>query len=481
MDTVNTMRFAARDWLTLALGLALALLWREVFSLETMFGGDGPVIPALGAAVFTFAAWASALLAMGERAKWTKANIFTAACTLALAVSCAFQHDVTIRILSFFVILAGSVMCFLSLAGVGYYEITEPRALTEGVWDALRGIFKNWGKPFSALTALAPGDKKNVGGVALGLLIAVPVLIIVVSGLSSADAVFGSMFDGLLDYFADLDVATTFVRILWTALLTLVFFSALYFLRHEPRRAEGQEPLNGLPVSAHITILALLIVVCGVFAGIQFRYLFGGAEAAAMSGGWAEYARSGFFALVRTAFVVCIAALFCSRASRESVIARVLTLALVLLTFVMLASASYRLSLYIAAYGLSVTRVMAVWAIAAIGVCLALVGVKALKAGFRFWPCAAAIVLAMWTLLSFVPVNGLVASYNVDAYIDGRLDQVDVNYLYELGPEALEPLRELRARGLEWNLEGWPDGHLDTVIRNLENYESPHWTARLFG
>ena len=44
----------------LALGLVLALLWREVFSLESIMEG----VPALGAAVFTLCAWAAALLAM---------------------------------------------------------------------------------------------------------------------------------------------------------------------------------------------------------------------------------------------------------------------------------------------------------------------------------------------------------------------------------------------------------------------------------
>ena len=480
--TINPKpRFAPRDWLTLALGLALALLWREVFSVETMFGGDEPALPALGASVFTFAAWAAALLAIGERARRTRANAFASVCILVLAVGCAFQSNVEIRFLSFFVILAGSVLCFLSLAGVGYYDITEPRALTEGLYDALRGCFKNWGRPFAALGALAPGDRRSLGGVALGLLLGVPLLIVITAGLASADEVFGSIFAGLFEWLDGLDAATVTVRVLWTAVLTLCFFSALYFLRHEPRREEGQTRMKPLPVSALVTILVLVTAVCALFAAVQFRYLFGGAEPAAMSGGWAGYARSGFFALVRTAAVVCCVALGCSRASSESAAARILTLALVLLTFVMLASAAYRLYLYILAYGLSVARVMAAWAIAAIGVCVALVGVRAVRPGFRFWPHAAAIVLVLWTLFCFVPVNGLVADYNVGAYLDGRLDSVDVTYLYGLGPDALGPLRELRDSGLEWNDGRWPDSHLDTLIRDLESDVAPHWTAIVAG
>ena len=47
-ETKSANRFSSRDWLTLALGIALALLWREVFSFENLMYG----LPALGAGVF---------------------------------------------------------------------------------------------------------------------------------------------------------------------------------------------------------------------------------------------------------------------------------------------------------------------------------------------------------------------------------------------------------------------------------------------
>ena len=457
----------------LALGLVLALLWREVFSLESIMEG----VPALGAAVFTLCAWAAALMAMGRRARWTKANIYASVCILALGVSCAFQPDHIIRLLSFLVILAGSVLAYLALSGVERCAITDARILPDAFVDTFRGLFKNWGAPFRAVGALAPGDKKSLGGVALGVLIAAPILIIVISGLSSADAVFDSVFSGAVDWLESLDIFTTIWRALWTVLLALAFFSALYFLRHQPQRLESDtEPLR-LPVSALITVLALLVLICGVFAAIQFRYLFGGEEAAAMSGGWAEYARSGFFVLIRVAAVVCCAARGCSRASRENVAARVLSVVLVLLALVMLASAAYRLHLYVSAYGLSVTRVMAVWAIAAVGVCLVLGGVKSLPSTFRFWPWAAAIVLAMWTLFSFVNVHALVARHNVAAYLDGRLETVDVEYLKYLSPSALEPLYDLRAAVENGEAGSELSVPLDDAIEWLENWEARRWTA----
>lgn len=477
-EAKSANRFSSRDWLTLALGIALALLWRDVFSFENLLYG----LPALGACVFTLAAWAAVLLALGARAQWTRANIYIAAVVNLTALSCAFQQSGEVRLVSFLVIFCGSVMGFLSLAGVERCGVTEPGAIKEAALDFFRGIFANWGRPFRAVYALAPESRRSLGGVLLGLVIAAPLLAVVIYGMSLADAMFDIyVFQAVVSFVTNLGMGKLVLRTLSITFWSLVFFSALYFLRHEPRRTEPLVKLRELPVSTLVTVEALLAAACALFAAFQLEYLFGGEEAAAMSGGWAEYARSGFFSLVGVAAVVTATALACSRAGRRSAAARALNLALVLLTYVMLASAGYRLYLYVLAYGLSVMRLMAAWAILAIGVCLALVAVKSLREGFRFWPWAAGIFLAMWLCFAMLPVGGIVAKYNVDAYLDGRLGTIDVTYLYNLGPGSLEPLRELRDSGLPWNFGGWPDGHLDTLIGGLESGGDASWALSVLG
>lgn len=464
-------RFGRREWLTLLLGLAVALLWREVFAAYKLMQG----VPALGACAFTFAAWAAVLLVLGRRAKWTRANIFVAVTVLLTAVSCAFQWSEDIRLVSFLVIFCGSVMGFLSLAGTEHSAITEAGAIKEAILDFFRGVFANWGKPFRAVYDLVPKEKRTLGGVLLGVVIAVPLLAVVLYGMSFADEMFNAYVIGAITSLTDSErFWNSLIKGMDILIWTLVFFSSLYFLSHEPKRKEPLAKFDRLPVSALLTVEVLLTAVCGLFAAIQFKYLFGGAEAAAMSGGWAEYARSGFYSLVGVAFVVCAGALGCARAGRESVFARVLTLVLIALTFVILASAAYRLYLYVAAYGLSVLRVMAAWAIAAVGVCLVLVGVKTLRAEFRFWPWAAGIVLVMWMAFAFVNVQGLVVRYNVGAYMDGRLDTLDTEYIASLSPAALGALYDLREDA------DWPQ-QLDDAIKTLEQYPERDWALSVLG
>ena len=72
-----------------------------------------------------------------------------------------------------------------------------------------------------------------------------------------------------------------------------------------------------------------------------------------------------------------------------------------------------------------------------------LAAVKVLRPGFRFWPCFAALGLYGWVLFNAANVDARIADYNVDAYLGGRLPQVDIYYLGGLSPSALPALERL--------------------------------------
>ena len=444
----NPKAFSRLDWLTLLAGAVLAVLWRYGVS----YAG-GPLVmatlgqgAALGITVYTLAAWLAVALLLGRDALWTRESIFCCVCSLLLAASCALQYDGSVRFISCCFILAASVLGFLSLAGVEYYPRSDARARPAVLHDAVFAWFCNLHRPVAALAALFKGRGKTVFGVFVGLLAGLPLLALLVSQLAAADSVFSAMLDGFFSVLESADLQAQLISCLWLAFMALMTFSALFFLRHAPRRNsdDSAEARPQLPVSAGIVILALLAAALALFAAVQFKYLFGGTEAAAMSGGRAEYARGGFFALVRAAALITASILLCGRACEASRAARALAVILAALGFVTLASAACRLWLYVAEYGLTVQRVLAAWAIAAVGVWLALAGIKAAKPGFRFWPAAAAAALAMWTLFSFVNVHGLVADYNMDAFLAGKLESVDVVYLCDLSPAALDALYALR-------------------------------------
>ena len=468
-------RPSSHGWLLLPAAVALAMLWRAVFPLYQLIClalGDGG--PALGITAVTAAIWAAVLLFLGKSARWNAYNIFLAAGALLLALCCAVYGDASVRAVNCVLILCASALAFFSLSGVSGRVLTDARCTYEAVGLALRALFSRWGEPFRLLGSLfRGGGRGRVRGVALGALCALPLLLLCGALLASADAVFSGVFGSFADWLAELDALSALFKALDTLFFTLCFFSAIYFLCHPP--AEGapaaQEQAEESPERSavpYVTALTLLCALYALFAAVQFEYLFGGAEAAAMEGGWAEYARSGFMQLVLVAAVDLAVLLFCAVRAGHSRAVRVLCLLLAALTAVILASAFWRMRLYILAYGLSVLRAMTLWAMAFILCCLALASVKALRPGFRFWPWFAAIGLAGWIAFNLANVDARVADWNVDAYLSGGLETVDCEYLAGLSPDVLPALRRLSAAG--------PDARLSELIASLESRSPGAWS-----
>lgn len=438
------VRFKTGDWLALAAAFGLALLWPTVFGLNAVV--NFPRLPGLGAAAFIAAIWAAVLLYLGKGAKWNVWNICLVSGVGLLTLACCIYGDACVKLINFLLILCGSALAFFSLSGSAVNALLEIKVVPETVCLTIRALFGNWGKPFRALNGLKTDGNKRLHGVLIGLLIGLPVLALVICLLSEADAVFGGLFGALIAWADHFNTPRELWRVSRTLLYTLAFFSAIYFLRHTPERKVKNQAEQSTPTAAPFaTVLCLLDAVYIVFVVIQFAFLFGGTETAAMKGGFAEYARSGFFQLVAVSAINLAAVLVTTVFGGGKPLLRALSSLMLALTCVILFSAFWRMRLYISVYGMSLLRAMTLWAMAFIAVCLVLAAVKVWETAFRFWPFFAAIGLAGWIIFNFVNIDARIANYNVDAYLDGRLEEVDILYLSSLSPDVLPALERLQA------------------------------------
>ena len=172
-----------------------------------------------------------------------------------------------------------------------------------------------------------------------------------------------------------------------------------------------------------------------------------------MAGGWAEYARSGFFQLVAVAAIdlglVLLGTDAGRFASRGGKLLRAAFGLLLALTAVILFSAFWRMRLYIGAFGMSLLRLMTLWAMAVIAVGILTAGWKLARPGAGFFRAAGGFALASWCLLCLAGPCGMVARYNVNGYVSGQLRELDTVYLRQLGPDALPALSPLQEAGPE--------------------------------
>lgn len=435
------------------MALVLSVLFWQTFALTGIFSPYGP---GLGVFVFTAAYFAAVLALLGFRKR--PGAYLLAGAALVLALCCALYACPGPMLINCFVILLCAAGATFSLSGHGRYGAFDARSIPDTVRLSFMALFTRVDRPFKAFGRLGKGKKRAVGPIVLTALVSVALLALVLALLSSADMVFGSFFTGVGAWLEGFLNANGFWRIIRDLTLALFIASGLYFICEPAPEAAPKEKAPRAAHTAPFLVPALLLdAVYVLFCAVQLRYLFGGAEAASMAGGWAEYARTGFFQLAAVAAInlaLCLAgaksALF---GAKGGALLRVADGALLVLTAVILLSAARRMQLYIGAYGMSMLRLETLWIMLVIAAGILAAGWKLLRPDFAFSPVFLGFALGTWCLFCLANPAGRVASYNVDAYLAGRLDSVDVDYLRDLSPDAAPALRRLARASDEYDAE----------------------------
>ena len=278
-----------------------------------------------------------------------------------------------------------------------------------------------------------------------GLAFALPLLLVFGALFAAADAVFDDVLTDLID------VERPFVHLLVIVLWTWV---AVGLLRHvlgtrtqsEPSEEESRPARIG--VIETTIVLALLNALFLAFVIVQLRYLFGGDERVQRVEGltYAEYARSGFFELVTAAALVLPLLLgadwLVRRGDRRHLLVfRALAGTLVLLLFVIMASALERMRLYTDAYGLTELRLY----VTAFMLWLTVVFVLLLGTVLRGRPARFAFGAFLAGLAATVALNALnpdalIARTNMDRV--GTAAGLDPYYLGDLSGDAVPAIVE---------------------------------------
>ena len=250
-----------------------------------------------------------------------------------------------------------------------------------------------------------------------GIVIALPVLAVFASLLSSADPIFEKRFAEFIDLF-NIDNLPEYIFRLVYILIFAYALAGTYL--HAAQKSNEQVSGNKL-VSQFLgfteatIVLGSVVILFVAFVVVQFQYFFGGQANINIEGfTYSEYARKGFGELVAVAFFSLLMLLGLGAITRRETdgqrkIFSALGIALVGLVTVMLVSAYQRLVLYELAYGFSrlrtYTHVFMIW----LG--LLLIAVVALEVLRRESFIGLTMVLAA---MGFVASIGVM---NVDAFI----------------------------------------------------------------
>ncbi len=285
---------------------------------------------------------------------------------------------------------------------------------------------------------------------AVGVALAVPVLLVFGGLLMSADPGFERMVRSLVDW----DFSTIASHVL---LAGFIAWTSAGYLRtlataKDPVLKLGNAALAKAPPKPELGIVELgiplgaLSVIFLVFVGLQARYLFGGQSVILETAGltYAEYARGGFFELVTVSTLLLPVLLgtewLLDKSNLRNVMRfRTLSATLLVLIGLMMLSAVQRMRLYIDAYGLTQDRFYAMAFMIWIGVVLALFGATVLR-GMRNRFAFGAVTTGFATLavLNIMNPEAVIVRTNLARADAGA--ELDLEYAARLHADAIPEL-----------------------------------------
>ena len=286
---------------------------------------------------------------------------------------------------------------------------------------------------WSAASPRGAGAWAHARGLALGILVVLPFLML----FAAADAAFATLASEVVDL----------ERLASHALLWGVFaWLMLGWLGNAV--SPPAVPTIGARVAGReaIWVLGVLAVAFAAFVAVQVRYFFGGEDLVRAVTGltYAEYARRGFFELVGVAALllgVLLVVDWLARdvAGRARLTIRFLTVALLVLLGVILASALQRMRLYVAEFGLTQLRLFTTafmfWLVAV----FAWYGVTVLRgARHRFLAGVYVSGLVAVFVLAVADPIARIAAFNDD--FRERTGRFDVAHASSLGADAVPEL-----------------------------------------
>ena len=268
--------------------------------------------------------------------------------------------------------------------------------------------------------------------VLLGLVIAVPLVIIILSLLSTADVIFANLLEGL---WKNVVIPEHFFGILCLFLFALFGFYCFFACLTKEQKEIQNIDKKGEPVIA-ITFMSVVTLIYLVFCGIQILYLFIGKMQLPEGYSYAMYAREGFFQLVTICLINVALVLFCLFYYRENRILKLLLTIISACTYILIASSVVRMALYIQEYRLTFLRIFVLWALAVIFLVMTGLVITLKNENFRLIRYIVISVTILYVGFAFCHPDYIIAKYNYEANQEREDAFVDAYYITELSSDA---------------------------------------------
>lgn len=254
----------------------------------------------------------------------------------------------------------------------------------------------------------------------------------------------------------------------------------------EEKMATARAQLRILPTLTVLTAVVPLLFLYVVFFISQWQYYISGFTGRLPADfSYAEYAREGFFQLcavsvINFLIIVAVALLMKRKDERPPLALKILTVVFSVFTLVLISTAVSKMILYINRFGLTQKRVYATWFMILLAIVFVLVAVGMFVRRFKTVLVCVLVCLALFAGLALCGPDRLIAEYNVDRYLDGSLETVDVGAMGDLGYSAIPAMvRLFEEMPDDWELRAKVVNYLNFYAHNVPEL-SPEKESSVF-
>ena len=433
-------QFEQADIIMLPVIFILAFLCTKYYSLVTTLSTLG-----LGASIYVVLYVASLLIYAGLKSvKANKESMILSVLMILLSLSFTVFYNHSLNV--FMQIAMNFMLIYLPVTIFNKLIKKETSALI--LYDYINALVfipiyyatSFWLCMFSKKEKTAQNKKaKYFMHIFLGLLIGTPFIVIVIFLLSSADATFNKIFENL--FTLNINISENFVTVIWslpmaTYLYALIYGSSVIDNSKYFNMDKFNQSLDNAATIPRLSIYTVNVIICCfyvLFIGIQAVYFIDIAGGSLPDGfTYSDYARRGFFelltvALINIVFIVVAKVLSIKHENNKYM--RIHIILNSILTFALIFVAFAKMYLYISTYGLTALRIIPSTFMIFLCCVFAFIIMGEFKQSFPVVKLSFYTGNILFVLLCIINMDGLVAQYNLNAYVNGKLPYYD---LYEL-------------------------------------------------
>ena len=289
--------------------------------------------------------------------------------------------------------------------------------------------------------------KKNTWYKILSVLVVIPVILLILMLLSSADMIFGHYVSNFFSIFKHLHPENLLGRLIRIFILFTYLGAVLNYVVFNYKKSKIEATNMKISPFLFKVLLTSLNVIYLVFTIIQIKSLM--LHSISMNISYAEYARQGFFQLMFISIINFII-LFLARYSKDNRYNKVMSIIMILFTFVIILSSTYRMFMYEDAYGYTLLRLL-VYITLFTEIILLIPTILNVFKKINILRYYFIICLISYSCASVAPLNYIIANRNINRYYE--TEDIDLQYLMNESTDNIPKLLELYDNG-------------DTKIRN---------------